>query len=236
MHSFDRVANSLNAGERSFAQLTDEQLLGRFRNDQSASECDVYFEEMFRRYEARITTWCFRFTRDRDRSVDLAQDVFLKAFKHLNTYRQESKVSTWLYAITRNHCLAFLRATPVVPITLTEEVSARLCDSSWHSISRAPEERQLVTLIREAMSRTLDPLEAQIFTLHYLQEVPLSRITQMLHLSNPSGAKAYVIRARRKLKWSLRAPRASVAGSVNFCRRRRSQAPEWRQPATEPIS
>ncbi len=49
------------------------------------------------------------------------------------------------------------------------------------------------------MTRTLEPLELRVMTLHYGHEVPLATITRELALSNPSGAKAYIVNARRKL-------------------------------------
>ena len=49
------------------------------------------------------------------------------------------------------------------------------------------------------MAESLDETEAQVVNLHYYQEVPLDAITRLLDLSNPSGAKAYVVSARRKL-------------------------------------
>jgi hypothetical protein len=51
---------------------------------------------------------------------------------------------------------------------------------------------------------TLEPMEAQVMALHYGYELPLAQITQKLALTNPSGAKAYVVNARRKLSLVLR--------------------------------
>ena len=81
------------------------------------------FSEIFRRYHTRVTAWCFRLTRNRARALDLAQEVFFKAYRHRHGFRGDSRFSTWLYAITRNHCLSRsrnwpIRWMPVKPIPL----------------------------------------------------------------------------------------------------------------------
>ena len=54
-------------------------------------------------------------------------------------------------------------------------------------------------LLHEFLTATLDPLERQVFTLHYGDEMPIDAITRLLGLENASGAKAYIVSARRKL-------------------------------------
>jgi DNA-directed RNA polymerase specialized sigma24 family protein len=66
------------------------------------------------------------------------------------------------------------------------------------------ENEALLRWIRRAISTALDPLEAEVVNLHYMEGLPLEAITQSLALTNASGAKAYLLRARRKLVWTLR--------------------------------
>jgi RNA polymerase sigma-70 factor, ECF subfamily len=54
--------------------------------------------------------------------------------------------------------------------------------------------------LRQLMQEALDETEAKVMTLHYVDELPLDSITRLLGLENPSGAKAYVVSARRKLQ------------------------------------
>jgi RNA polymerase sigma-70 factor, ECF subfamily len=188
--------------------LSDEDLMDKFRHASGAPEPGVFLDEIFRRYQTRMTRWCLRFTKNPDEAVDLAQDVFLKAFEHLHTYRGESKVSTWLYAIARNHCLAFLRRHRITSINITESIEVGLGDSKAMNAFSTVEDEQMFRLLRRAMSTALNPLEAQVITLHYVEGLPLQTITKMLDLANPSGAKAYVLKARRKLTWALRTRRS----------------------------
>jgi hypothetical protein len=62
-------------------------------------------------------------------------------------------------------------------------------------IEKKERQREVWRMIDSA----LEPIEARVMALHYGYELPLAAITQQLALTNPSGAKAYVVNARRKL-------------------------------------
>jgi RNA polymerase sigma-70 factor, ECF subfamily len=182
--------------------LTDEELMVVLC-DSDGAEADDIFAELFRRYHARVTSWCFRLTHNRSRALDLSQEAFFKAYRHRRSFRGDSRFSTWLYAITRNHCLSSLKKL-ADPVETGESVPLRLPDLSsvepWRVIEREQRYREMWRMI----GATLEPMEARVMALHYGYELPLAAITQRLALSNPSGAKAYVVNARRKLNGVLK--------------------------------
>jgi DNA-directed RNA polymerase specialized sigma24 family protein len=53
--------------------------------------------------------------------------------------------------------------------------------------------------LRTFLAGSLDRMERTVFTLHYGDDMPLDAITRLLNLTNASGAKAYIVSARRKL-------------------------------------
>src|SRR5436853_5518634 len=63
------------------------------------------FDEIMIRYERQIYRVCYRFVENRADAMDLAQEVFIKAFEHLTSFRRESSLKTWLYRIAMNHCI-----------------------------------------------------------------------------------------------------------------------------------
>src|SRR6266481_6937124 len=63
------------------------------------------FDEIMIRYERQVYRVCYRFVENRDDAMDLAQEVFVKAFEHLSSFRRESSMKTWLYRIAMNHCI-----------------------------------------------------------------------------------------------------------------------------------
>lgn len=62
------------------------------------------FREMIERYGDQVYNLTFRMLGNREEAEDLAQEVFITVFKSIDSFRGESKFSTWLYRITANHC------------------------------------------------------------------------------------------------------------------------------------
>lgn len=179
--------------------LTDEELMSVLRGSEERGEREHVFEEIFRRYHVRVTSWCYRITRNRVTAADLSQEIFLKAYRHLHGFRGDSRLSTWLYAITRNHCLSSIGKRSTDPLATGEVIPLRLPDLTAADPNRTLEREQLCKRLWEMIGSTLEPMEARVITLHFAYGVPLAAITRQLALSNPSGAKAYVVNARRKL-------------------------------------
>jgi len=67
------------------------------------------FESLVRLHQHRVYGLCLRMLADRAEAEDLAQEVFISVFKNILTFREESLLSTWIYRITRNHCLNRLK-------------------------------------------------------------------------------------------------------------------------------
>lgn len=187
-----------------YADLTDEDLLAEARRLSSSSR-DALVNELFSRHYERVARWCLRFTGTRDAAADLAQDVFLKAHRHLDSFQGASRFSTWLYTIVRNESFNRLRRSG--PPMDSEEVLADIA-----ALESGPEElagrTQRGRHVREFLTATLDQLERTVFLLHYGDEMPLDAITRVLRLENASGAKAYIVSARRKLARATRRLRA----------------------------
>lgn len=68
------------------------------------------FETLVRRYQGWVFTLALRMLADRAEAEDVAQEIFLKAYRGLKRFRGESRFSTWLYAIASHHCLNHLAA------------------------------------------------------------------------------------------------------------------------------
>jgi len=178
--------------------LSDEELVDRYRTKADVQR-DEFLNELFDRHRARVAAWCYRMTGDVDAATDLAQDVFLKAFQNLEAFQGQSKFTTWLYSIARNHCIDALRSRGSTPVIAGEEALERVEDLQASELLSNMERRQTEDVVRRLMRESLDETEAKVMTLHYVHEVPLDAVTRLLKLTNASGAKAYVVSARRKL-------------------------------------
>jgi RNA polymerase sigma-70 factor (ECF subfamily) len=178
-----------------YAELSDEKLLGEARR-LTGPDREALVNELFARHYERVARWCLRFTGDRDSAADLAQDVFLKVHRHLDSFKAASRFSTWLYRIVRNE--SFNRLQRMAPPTDSGEMLADIA-----TLEAGPEEladrNERDHALREFLTATLDPLERTVFVLHYGEGMQLDAITRLLRLENASGAKAYIVSARRKL-------------------------------------
>jgi RNA polymerase sigma-70 factor (ECF subfamily) len=205
--SHERTSNSAISyptaiiGTMQFAELSDEDLSARFR-EATRDEREDCINELFRRNYARVSRWCLRYAYDRDAALDLAQEVFARAYQNLDSFQGESKFSSWLFSIARNHCLNAIRANARQATELKAEV-----EDDFLSTIVDPGENPEATLDRQSTARqvsqllttALDETERVVFTLHYGEELPLDAITQLLGLENASGAKAFIVSSKRKL-------------------------------------
>ena len=177
-------------------ETSDEALIADYRQA-SPERRRALADELFARHYERVARWCYRLTGNRESAADLAQDVFIKAHRNLESFQGSSRFSTWLYAIVRNEGLNRLqRYSP--PMTDAEEALADV-----PALEPDPEEiaaeRSRSRRLHGFLADTLDETERTVFTLHYGDDMPLDAITRMLALQNASGAKAYIVSAKRKL-------------------------------------
>jgi RNA polymerase sigma factor (sigma-70 family) len=178
--------------------VPDEELVSRYRAQAGSREAEQWLNQLFQRHHSRVALWCLRLTGDRESAVDLAQEVFLKAFRYLGSFRGDAKFSTWLYSITRNHCFNEIKGRATAPEQIDTPEWLEVADQT-PSAHNQMERDSSARMLRELVNSSLDEIETQVITLHYVEELPLDAVTRLLKLENPSGAKAYIVSARRKL-------------------------------------
>jgi RNA polymerase sigma-70 factor (ECF subfamily) len=184
--------------------FSDEELIAHWRLAPGSDRSRSLVEELFRRHQARVVAWCYRLTGERDSAVDLAQDVFVKAYASLDTFRADSKFTTWLYVIVRNKWRDELRARGARPREAPEDQMGEaepIAESDAIALLAARDAR---VVVRQLMDRSLDETEKRVMTLHYGHEMQLDAITAALGLTNASGAKAYIVSAKRKLSAAVK--------------------------------
>lgn len=180
------------------SDLTDEELIERARRN--PAEADACLSTLYRRYQPKVAAWCLRITSDREAAADVAQEVFLRVHERLATFRGESRFSTWLYTVTRS--TAINRG-----VSERRRQAEALDDESVpEPVEPSPgaeeevEQAQILAAFREALEKDLEPLEAKALYLHYVDGVPLAALTNLLKLTNKSGAKACIVSGKRKLE------------------------------------
>lgn len=193
--------------------LSDEDLIAAYREGWGPRTREAAADELFLRHQSRIIRWCYRFTRDREAALDLTQEILLRAYRNLDAYRGECRFSTWLYVITRNVCLSALQKRAAEPSWVGNSSVLDFPDASV-DVHGAVELEQSRSRQWGLILETLDYTEARVMMLHYGQEMPLQAVSRALGLTNKSGAKAYIVSARRKLSAVVRPARKLAACAV----------------------
>jgi len=184
--------------------LSDEDMIAAYREGWGPGTRENAADELFRRHQTRITRWCCGFTHDRDSASDLAQEILLRAYRNLDNYRGECRFSTWLYAIARNLCISALQKRSTEPVWGAKTYTNELPDLAAADVHAQVELEQRRRRSWRFIMDRLDQTEARVMMLHYGDERSLSDVSRILGLTNKSGAKAYIVSARRKLSAAMR--------------------------------
>lgn len=162
------------------------------------------FAQLVQQYEKPVYNLCLRMAGNSDDAQDLAQEAFLKAWRGLRFYKFEATFSTWLYRLTSNVCIDFLRQQKRRPTTsLTvgdeEDESAEL---EIQDQTPLPEEqvvhREQHKAITEAMNK-LDEEFRMLLTLRVMEERSYEQIAEIMDLK-VGTVKSRISRAREKLR------------------------------------
>jgi RNA polymerase sigma-70 factor (ECF subfamily) len=195
-------------------RLSDEELIERARREPGSSEAALAV--LYRRFYPKVAAWCLRLSGDRQEAADLAQEVFLRIHERLASFRGESRFSTWLYTVTRSVVINRGQANRRRQMEALDEEGAVEPAAPAPGADRELERQEIARELRRAMEKDLEPLEAKVLYLHYVDGLSLPALTNLLQLENKSGAKALVVSGGRKLKrrFGRWLARQSSGGSV----------------------
>ena len=102
MREMDAVAPSPAADVG--AEFPERVLLARLRRKEPAA-----FELLVKTHKDRVFDFCVRMVGDREEAFDLTQEIFVSVHLHLDKFREDAKLSTWIFRIAKNHCLNRLK-------------------------------------------------------------------------------------------------------------------------------
>jgi RNA polymerase sigma factor (sigma-70 family) len=179
---------------------TDDELLRLALADPAAGDSRRAAGELLGRYRGRVYAWCLRHVGEHEHALDLAQDVLLSAYRNLDRFGGRCPFVCWLWMVARNRCLSELRRPS---LWYDEEFELETVVAPQPGPDREFEERfdeeRLLALMRDS----LDPVEHRALWLRCFELMPVEAITAALGLTEASGARAVLQRARRKLRSAL---------------------------------
>jgi len=173
---------------------------------------DAAWEELVRTHTRRVYALCYRFTGKDGESQDLTQEVFLRVYRTLKTFRAtEGAFTTWLARLTRNLLIDNYRRTRQERLTDSLEEQLPAIEESVSSISR-PEGlvagREASEILQTALQK-LSPELREAVILRDLQEMEYREIAEILRI--PEGTvKSRLNRGRAELARVLRRQKVVV--------------------------
>ena len=176
----------------------EAQLIAQFQHgDESV------FNELVRRYQDRIYRLIRRFVKNHEDALDITQDAFIKAYQGLSNFKRDSQFYTWLYRITVNLCIDFIRRSATRKVMTYESECddlpmMNIPDSNLAPPSKAVENKELAAHLRKAILQLSDK-QREVFILRHREGLSLREIAHTLGRSSGT-VKAHLFHAQRNLR------------------------------------
>jgi RNA polymerase sigma-70 factor (ECF subfamily) len=166
------------------------------------------FSSLIEMTESLVAHIVYKLIPNEEDRKDTAQDVYLKVYRHLNGFKFQSKLSTWVGQIAYNTCLNRLGKKQLPVYWPLERDTDGPDDDSWPDTYRATDETDRVLLQKElkgllqAQIRRLPTLYQTLIGLYHQEELSYLEIARITGL--PEGTvKSYLFRARQQLKETI---------------------------------
>ncbi len=166
------------------------------------------FHELIRPYERSVYMMALSFLHNEADAEDVVQEAFLKAYRHLSTFRGDARFSTWLLSIALNEARSRLRRTRTARTESLEQSSGEEGYHSpawlrdWREIpSEALQRMEIRRLLYEAVD-ALPPIYREIFLLRDVEELSIAEVAELLQISAVM-VKVRLHRARTMLQKKL---------------------------------
>ncbi|MBQ7794598.1 MAG: sigma-70 family RNA polymerase sigma factor [Clostridia bacterium] len=176
--------------------MTDNELVAKIKKgDMSA------FDELVAAYNRRVANIAYSLLSDREDALDAAQEVFVRVYKSVGSFRGESTVSTWIYRITKNVCTDILRKRRTSVISLDnddeDEPKTEIADEST-APEQVAERNARIFAVRAAIAQ-LDVNMRTVITLCDINGLSYEETASVLKC--PIGTvKSRLYRAREALR------------------------------------
>lgn len=171
----------------------EKSLITRFQSGDAAA-----YGELFEANHRRVVNLGLHILRNEESALDVAQEVFMRAYEELNRWRGEARFSTWLYRTALNVCFERIRA---------DEKQRKIRDRSpGEQLAHEPEREmvngEIMQAIRDSVQE-LPPRQRSIFVLKQFHELRFNEIAQLLDITE-GGAKASYHKALLTLRDRLK--------------------------------
>lgn len=160
-----------------FKPLEDKAILSLFKNKKTQEQA---FAHLVKKYQEKVYWHIRKMVIDHEDADDLTQEVFMKIWQRLDTFRCDSQLYTWIYRIATNYCLSFLqkkRKKFFLPIgDIQHELSEKLENSPYISGDEVQLKLQKALL-------TLPDKQRLVFNMKYFEDMKYEEISKIVGTS-----------------------------------------------------
>jgi len=196
-------SNNFRRDDASQSSLQDESYVAdALEGDQRA------YEMLTDKYRRSLQFHVARMVKDSEQVEDLVQEALVKAFNNLESYNSNYAFSTWLYRITTNHTIDYLRKKKLQTTSIDKPIKTRDGELSFElededsETDRAIIRKQRQKIISTAI-KNLPEKYRQVIEMRHIEELSYQEISEELDL--PLGTvKAHIFRAREMLYKALK--------------------------------
>lgn len=182
--------------------MKDNDFLQRLQRGDSDA-----FTQLVDQYQHKVTNICYRFLHNKEDAQDVAQEVFLAVYKSLGSFRQEAKLSTWIYRIAVTRSLNFLKKRnrkarfEQVRDMLTFKEEASIDTASVTTPEKKLEQQEQLRILQQAIG-SLPKNQKIAFTLSQYNGVKYAEIANIMN-TTVSSVESLIFRARKNLQKKL---------------------------------
>lgn len=166
------------------------------------------FQDLVEQYKDLVVNTCYGFLRNRDDADDMAQDVFVEVYKAVHTFREEAKLSTWLYRIAVNKCLNRIKQNKrrrwirsLQTVFGSDEEAQEIVDESIANPQADLEQQERARVLQEAIE-SLAENQRIAFTLSKFDDLSYQKIAEVMDTTIPA-VESLLNRAKKNLQQRL---------------------------------
>jgi len=178
--------NRKSLGRQGANKLSDEEIIGLYLKSRNSS----YFTMLYSRYSGKVYSKCISLLKDEQLSDDATQDIFLKIYLNLAKFSGKSKFSTWVYSITYNYCIDYIRKKKKEKNIFSED------------IEKVGDPLTDVSRLKKVMN-VIPPGDKAVLLMKYQDDMSIRDIAEVLSKSE-SAIKMKIKRAKHKAQSSYK--------------------------------
>ena len=185
--------------------MSEEQLIRRAQQGDN-----VAFEELLLLHQKKVYNLCLRMSANPDDALDLSQEAFIKAWRALGQYQFEASFSTWLFRLTSNVCIDFLRRKKrrqETSLTESYDDSDEGAELSVPDAQPGPEQQAMTNETKIELARAMEqlsPEHREILQLRVIEDLQYEQIADILGV-RVGTVKSRLARARLSFRKILKA-------------------------------